>query len=141
MAAEAMQNGTAERSANGAGGGARVLVVDDDPLNLEVLAEVLFDRGFNVRTAANAAEALAEAHRRRPALVLADVAMPGMDGVELCAAIKRDPRLGNVPVVLLSADGGDPRERARGADAGAAEYLSKPVDLEGLLRVVRRLST
>lgn len=119
---------------------ARVLVVDHDPLGLEILAEALVESGFNVRTATNGPEALAEARRLPPALVLVDVTMPGIDGFELCAALKRDPDLGEVPVVLLSTDGGDPGGPERGATVGAADYLSKPVDLAGLVQVLQRLA-
>ena len=118
----------------------RVLIVDDDPGSLEILAVALLDSGFNVRTAASAFEALEEARRRPPALVLADVMMPDMDGFQLCEALKRDPPLATVPVVLISAAYGDEGDRARGASVGAADYLSKPVDLLGLVDVLRRLS-
>jgi CheY-like chemotaxis protein len=126
--------------AGGGKGETRVLIVDDDPTSLEILAVALLDSGFTVRTAANAFEALVEARRVRPSLILADVMMPEMDGFQLCAAIKRDPDLGKVPVVLLSAAYGDRRDLERGASVGAADYLSKPVDLPGLVRVLRRLS-
>jgi putative two-component system response regulator len=121
-------------------GRTRVLIVDDDPASLEMLAVALLDNGFTVRTAASASEALAEARRLRPALILSDVAMPDVDGFELCAALKRDPQLSAVPVVLLSAAYGDARDRERGARVGAADYLAKPVDLPGLLRVLQRFS-
>src|SRR3954470_19520775 len=88
----------------------RVLVVDADVSSLEMLAVALLDSGFAVRTAASAAEALDEARRRPPALVLSDVAIPGMDGFQLCAALRGDPDLGGVPVVLLS--GGQPGSQA-----------------------------
>lgn len=118
----------------------RVLIVDDDPASLEILAVALLDSGFSVRTAASAPEALEEARRLPPALVLADAGMPEMDGFELCAALKQDPSLGTVPVVLLSAEYADRRDRERSASVGAADYLTKPVDLTGLVQVLRRLA-
>jgi CheY-like chemotaxis protein len=125
----------------GSQGRARVLIVDDDPANLEILAVTLLDSGFNVRTAVSASEALTEARRLPPSLVLADVMMPGMDGYELCAALKQDPQLAAVPVVLISATFGDAGgDRTLGASVGAADYLPKPVDLHGLVDVLRRLS-
>lgn len=105
-----------------------------------MLAVALLDSGFAVRTAASAAEALAEAQKRPPSLVLTDVAMPGMDGFQLCAAFRGDPSLGNVPVVLLAGGQVDPRLRERGATAGASDYLTKPVDLPRLVQVIRGLS-
>ena len=131
-----VDGGMADRSA----GRPRVLIVDDDPMNLEMLAVALLDSGFAVRTADSGAEALAEARRLPPALVLADVMMPGMDGFQLCAALKQDPQLGAVPVVLLSAAAGNSADQQRVADVGAADYLAKPVDLSGLVRVLRRLA-
>ena len=105
-----------------------------------MLAVALLDSGFAVRTAASAAEALAEARRRPPTLVLTDVAMPEMDGFQLCAALRGDPGLGGVPVVLLAGGHLDPGLRERGTTAGAADYLAKPVDLPRLIQVIHRLS-
>jgi CheY-like chemotaxis protein len=124
----------------GSGPETRVLVVDADTRSLEMLAVALLDSGFTVRTAASAAEALAEARKRPPALVLSDIAIPGMDGFQLCAALRGDPELGNVPVVLLTGGQADRGLRERGATAGAADYLTKPIDLPRLVQVVRRLS-
>jgi CheY-like chemotaxis protein len=128
----------------GSGAETRVLVVDADARSLEMLAVALLDSGFAVRTAASAAEALAEARKRPPALILSDVAIPGMDGFQLCAALRGDPELGSVPVVLLSGGPGggqaDRGLRERGATAGASDYLTKPIDLPRLVQVVRRLS-
>jgi CheY-like chemotaxis protein len=93
-----------------------------------------------VRTAANAFEAIAEARRLRPSLVLTDVVMPEMDGFELCATLKQDPNLGSVPVVLLSAAVTDREDRQRGASVGADDCLTKPVDLTGLVEILRRLA-
>ena len=118
----------------------RVLVVDADARSLEILAVALLDSGFAVRTAATADEALAEARKRPPALVLSDVAIPGMDGFQLCAELRGDPTLGSVPVVLLSGSHADRGLRERGATAGASDYLTKPVDLPRLVQMVRRLS-
>src|SRR3954470_24803013 len=86
----------------------RVLVVDADASSLEMLAVALLDSGFAVRTAASGAEALAEARKRPPSLVLTEIAMPGMDGIQLCAAFRGDPGLGNVPIVLLAGGHADP---------------------------------
>ena len=120
--------------------GTRILVVDADPRSLELMAVALIDSGFSVRTAANAAEALDEARRLPPTLVLSDAEMPGTDGFELCAALRREPSLGGVPVVLLSNRPTGPRERERGAIVGIADYLPKPVDLPGLVHLLHRLS-
>ena len=105
-----------------------------------MLAVALLDSGFAVRTAASAVEALAEARKRPPSLVLSEVTMPEMDGFQLCAAFRGEPDLGNVPVVLLASGQHDPRLRERGAKAGAADYLTRPIDLPRLVQVIRGLS-
>jgi two-component system, OmpR family, response regulator len=120
--------------------GARVLVVDADPHSLELMAVALIDSGFTVRTAATAAEALDEARRVPPTLVLSEAEIPGTDGIELCAQLRREPALGAVPVVLLSRRPTGPRDRERGASVGIADYLPKPVDLSRLVRLLHRLS-
>ena len=118
----------------------RVLVVDADPRSLELMAVALIDSGFSVRTAASAAEAIHEARRLTPALVLSEAEMPDTDGFELCAQLRREPSLGTVPVVLLSNRPTGPRERERGVMVGISDYLPKPIDLPGLVRLLHRLS-
>lgn len=118
----------------------RVLVVDADVRSLETLAVALLDSGFAVRTAASGAEALAEARKRPPSLVLTEIAMPGMDGIQLCSELRGDPRLGGVPIVLLAGGQIDPRLRERGSTAGVSDYLTKPIDLPRLVQVIRGLS-
>ena len=105
-----------------------------------MLAVALLDSGFTVRTAASAAEALAEARKRPPSLVLTDVAIPGMDGFQLCAEMRGDPGLGRVPIVLLAGSGIDWRLRERGSEVGASDYLTKPIDLVRLVQVIRGLA-
>jgi CheY-like chemotaxis protein len=118
----------------------RVLVVDADVRSLESLAVALLDSGFAVRTAASGAEALAEARKRPPSLVLTEIAMPGMDGIQLCTELRGDPRLGGVPIVLLAGGQIDLRLRERGTTAGISDYLTKPIDLPRLVQVIRGLS-
>jgi CheY-like chemotaxis protein len=109
-----------------------VLIVDDDPDLLEVTAFVIEGEGLAVETASDGAEALARlGHGRRPTLVLLDLMMPVMNGWELLAAVAKDPSLAGIPIVVLTA--GDHTEVP-----GAREVLSKPMDLQELLRVVER---
>jgi len=118
----------------------RVLVVDADASSLETLAVALLDSGFAVRTAASGTEALAEARKRPPSLVLTEIAMPGMDGLQLCAAFRGEPGLDDVPIVLLAGGHADSRLRERVATVGASDYLTKPIDLPRLVQVIRGLS-
>ena len=108
-----------------------VLVVDDDPTILRLLARLLTAGGFDVRTAPDAAAALAEIDGHRPDLVLTDVMMPGLDGIGLARRLRE---LGHtMPVVLMSAD-----EQASRA-APDLPFLPKPFDLARLRELVDQL--
>jgi CheY-like chemotaxis protein len=112
----------------------RILVVDDDPDTLDVFAAILEAEGFEVATATDGNAALAHLRSGAPPDVLVvDVMMPGMDGVELGRRVAADPRLRATPIVIVSADP-DARERAR--ELGAGHQLAKPVDPAVLVRVV-----
>jgi CheY-like chemotaxis protein len=113
-----------------------ILVIDDSAANLKLLRVLLLTEGFRVSTATNAAEALALVASELPDLVLTDVQLPDLNGLELTRRLKTDPRSASVPVVAVTAYAmsGD-KERA--LSAGCDAYVSKPIDtraLPGLLR-------
>lgn len=128
---------------SGAGGAAVprpvVVVVDDDPEICGLLAEALeSELGLRVEVAGDGWEALAGVRAERPALVLLDLLMPGMDGVTFCRRVRADPALVGVPVAAITAlPGAEGRRRAQAA--GCVACLPKPFDLPQLLAVVRRL--
>jgi signal transduction histidine kinase len=107
-------------------GSRKILIVDDDELNLEILSEVLGDR-FDLRRAGSGEEALAALRDFRAELVLLDIVMPGIDGYETCRRIVSDPRLAGVKVILLSGRGAT-EERLHGYEVGASDYVVKPFD-------------
>jgi len=107
----------------------QVLVVDDTPANLRLLANVLNYMGLEVRTVTSGARALASAESEPPDLVLLDVMMPGMDGFETCRQIKAHPRLAAVPVMFISGLD-DAEDKVRGFQAGGIDFLTKPFHLE-----------
>jgi CheY-like chemotaxis protein len=113
-----------------------VLIVEDDFEIREILTEVLEDRGYSVAGAAHGEEALDWLHQHQPPrLILLDLMMPVMDGRQFRAAQQADPRIADVPVIVLSADEAD----AGGASAlGAVGHLQKPVRLATLLEIVDR---
>ena len=117
---------------------AKILVVDDVAMNVKLLADVLGVKGYATVTASSGAEALAKLQTEKPDLLLLDVMMPGMNGYEVCQAIRADPAHSMLPIVLVTAL--DPaQERAKGLEAGADDFLSKPVNQAELMARVKSL--
>lgn len=106
---------------------AEILVVDDSRTQALKLQFILEEQGFVVRVAHDAYKAIAMSHARRPDLIVSDIVMPGMDGYVMCAQIKSDESLRDVPVILLTTLA-DPRDILRGLQAQADAYLTKPYD-------------
>jgi class 3 adenylate cyclase len=116
----------------------RILVVDDTPQNVKLLADLLGVKGYDVVTAASGAEALEQVAQHRPDLVLLDVVMPGMTGYEVCRKLREDPQTATLPVVMVTAL--DPAtERIKGIEAGADDFISKPLNQPELLARVKSL--
>jgi len=113
----------------------RILVVDDDPQIVSVLKRGLSFEGYTVDTAGNGEQALAIALQVQPDLVILDVMMPGLDGIEVTKRLRQGT---DVPVLLLTAKATVP-DRVTGLDAGADDYLVKPFSLDELLARVRAL--
>ena len=117
---------------------ARVLVVDDVPANVKLLQGRLRAEYFEVMTANSGEEALAVANMTVPDIVLLDVMMPGMDGLEVCRRLKGDLRTQHIPVILITSLE-SPADRVQGLEAGADDFLTKPIDDVALLARVRSL--
>jgi two-component system KDP operon response regulator KdpE len=113
--------------------GARVLVVDDEPEVRRALRTSLSGRGFDVQLAANGEEALAQFDRHHPDLVLLDLQLPGLGGLEVCAWIRERS---DVPIIILSVQG-DEAVKVRALDLGADDYLTKPFGLDEMLARMR----
>ncbi|HVW57426.1 MAG TPA: PleD family two-component system response regulator [Rhizobiaceae bacterium] len=114
---------------------ARILVVDDIPANVKLLEIRLLAEYFEVLTASNGAEALEICEDGKVDVVLLDIMMPGMDGFEVCQRLKADPATAHIPVVMVTALD-QTSDRIRGLEAGADDFLTKPVnDLQLLTRV------
>jgi diguanylate cyclase (GGDEF)-like protein len=118
--------------------GYRILAVDDEPHILRILKFTLEKAGYLVTTAENGEEALQRIAEVNPNLVILDVMMPKLDGLEVCRKMRQDFRMNQIPVIMLTAKG-DLSERVRGLEGGANDYLIKPYSNEELLLRVRNV--
>src|SRR5687768_4777703 len=110
---------------------ASILVVDDTPANLQVLAGMLKDRGYKVRPVPGGKLALAAARRDPPDLILLDINMPDMNGYEVCEQLKADEALKGIPVIFISALT-EPLDKVKAFATGGVDYLTKPFQMEEL---------
>ena len=116
----------------------KILLVDDEPDILEIVGYNLSSEGYNVITAENGLEAIKKAKKEHPHLIILDVMMPEMDGIEACEQIRKIPELSNVIITFLTARGEDYSQVA-GFDAGADDYMTKPIKPKVLVSKVKAL--
>lgn len=115
---------------------ARILIVDDEPLNVDLLEQELGDRGYITNAAYGGRAALDKVAADPPDLILLDVIMPDIDGITVCRMLKEDPATRLIPIVIMTALNAK-EDRIRGIEAGADDFLSKPVDDRELLARIR----
>lgn len=113
----------------------RIMIVDDDEMNIEILEDILGD-AYDLTSAVSGAEALAKFSRFLPDLVLLDIMMPGMDGYEVCRRIRADERYNYVKIILVSGKS-ETEDRIRGYEAGADDYVTKPYRSEELIAKIQ----
>jgi len=116
----------------------KILLVDDEPDILEIISYNLQSQGYQVYTAKNGVEGLAKAKKKKPHLVILDVMMPEMDGIEACEKMRSTPGLENIIITFLTARGEDYSQVA-GFDAGADDYITKPIKPKVLISKVKAL--
>lgn len=116
----------------------KILLVDDEPDILEIVGYNLSAEGYQVITADNGADAVKLAKKKKPQLIILDVMMPEMDGIEACAQIRKLPELEETIIAFLTARGEDYSQMA-GFDAGADDYITKPIKPKVLVSKVKAL--
>ncbi len=116
----------------------RILVVDDEPEAVELVEFNLKQAGFEVATAADGAEALERARSAPPSLVVLDVMLPELDGLEVCKLLRRDPATAAIPIIMLTARAAEV-DRVVGLELGADDYLTKPFSPRELVLRIRKL--
>jgi DNA-binding response OmpR family regulator len=114
----------------------RILVVDDQLLNIRLLERKLEQSDMEVHSCTNGPEALRLARESRPDVILLDIMMAGMNGIEVCRELKKDPETREIPVIFLTALTSK-EEKIEGLEVGAADYVTKPLELDEILARVR----
>lgn len=115
-----------------------ILIVDDDPLNVRLLSTILRRIQCETIEARNGYDALEKVKEKVPDLILLDITMPGMNGYEVIANLKKDPETKDIPVIFVTALSGEDN-KGKGLEAGAADYIEKPVNTKRLLKKVESL--
>ena len=115
-----------------------ILIVDDNPANLDILQARLAAHDYQIITAMDGEAALASAKEQQPDLILLDIMMPKMDGIEVCRRLRADPSLPFMPIIMVTAKS-DSKDVVAGLEAGGDEYLTKPVDHAALVARVKSM--
>jgi DNA-binding response OmpR family regulator len=118
--------------------GRKILVVDDEAVLVETIAYNLEQAGYQVTTAADGASALEAAHRETPDLIILDIMLPEMDGLEVCRQLRRESNTATTPIMMLTAKG-DEIDKVVGLEVGADDYVTKPFGRRELLARVRAM--
>jgi class 3 adenylate cyclase len=116
----------------------RILIVDDNPENLDIFRTRLAVHGYEIVTATDGEEAVRQAREQQPDLILLDIMMPKKDGITVCRELKGDPTLPFIPIILVTAKA-DSKDIVAGLEAGGDEYLTKPVDQAALVARVKSM--
>lgn len=118
----------------------KILIIDDVIINLEILKSIIEDEGYEVLEALSVQEAIDVMNETVPQLILSDISMPGMNGLEFCKMLKRNPRTRDIPVVFITVLN-SPEEKEQAFEAGAVDYIPKPFDhVEVIMRVRNQLN-
>lgn len=116
----------------------KVLVIDDEENIIEFIKLGLRYEGFQVESAPDGEQGIVAAQRINPELIILDVMMPGIDGIEVCQRLRNNPTTRDIPILMLTAKD-EVRDRISGLDAGADDYLTKPFDFDEMLARIRAI--
>ncbi len=116
-----------------------LLLVEDDPDILKLLSTTLSFRGYRVVTASNGKEGLDAVRQERPALVIADIMMPKLDGFGLVHRLRINPETRNIPVIFITATFLSPEDKEFALDIGVTRFIQKPLDMDAFLQTIAAL--
>lgn len=113
-----------------------ILIVDDLSANLAMLTEIIKSAGYIARPVHNVKQAIKELNSQLPSMIILDVSLPGTDGFEFCAMLKKNPVTRNIPVIFISAFD-SPEARIKGLKLGAVDFIAKPFEIEEVILRIR----
>jgi CheY-like chemotaxis protein len=116
----------------------RILIVEDNTINMMVTSDYLKSKGYHITESINGSDAIRDAHEKKPDLILMDIQMPGMNGLEAISRLRATPEFASVPIIAFTALA-MPGDRERCLEAGATDYLAKPVSLKILSEMMENL--
>ena len=114
-----------------------ILIIDDDPATTRLLEVLLTREGYNIRTENLSANAVETSKEFSPNLIILDLMMPGIDGMTVCKNMKKDPDLGDIPIIMFSAVS-QAEVQTKAMEAGINEYITKPIHPNELKQRIRR---
>lgn len=118
-------------------GRGKILIVDDNPLNLKLMSELLMYEGLDTLQACQAEEAMRLIEREKPQLILMDIALPGMDGISLTKILKTKPETRDITIVAVSAFAMN-SDKERAAEAGCDGFITKPIDTRNFIQTLQK---
>ncbi|OGB90533.1 hypothetical protein A2625_03190 [candidate division WOR-1 bacterium RIFCSPHIGHO2_01_FULL_53_15] len=115
----------------------KILIIEDYPATSKMIADILELEGFEAVIEPDGITGLKKAAEEKPDLILLDIMLPGMDGLEVCTALKTDPRTKTIPIIILSVKASNEEIKA-GLDCGAEDYITKPFEPLQLIEAVKK---
>lgn len=117
----------------------RILLVEDDSMVQQVLKEMLRPEGHEVLASSTGGQGLVQAVKEKPDLIILDINLPDLNGVDVCRKLKADPRTRHIPVLMLSGEAREVAQKVSGLESGAEDYLFKPINVKVLVARVSAL--
>lgn len=114
---------------------AQILIVDDMEINLRLLGAIVAKKGYSFEVARSGTEAIQKARKHEPDLILLDIKMPGLNGIETCRILKKDQKLKKIPIVFVSTE---VKLKNKGLSAGGVAFLSKPIQMPEILHTLNQ---
>jgi len=116
---------------------AKILIIEDHPATAQFISEVMTLEGFSSVIASDGRVGIEKTGEEKPDIILLDVMLPGISGIEVCKRLKENPETSSIPVVIVSVRGSE-EDREKAFEAGCADYIVKPFEIQDLIKAIRK---